>query len=98
MLLFSEQVGRVDERRNAIFLASQIITRWDELDWPDTGMHDSAVVSGDEEFRIRRVVTEILPGVREMRLLISSDERTSIEIIRRFYNDEGMRDIDWRRI
>lgn len=98
MILFSGQVGMVDERRNALLLAGQVVAGWEDRGWPDTGIHDSTVVSGDRGFRIRRVVTELLPGVREMRLLISSEERTSIELVRRFYDDGSARDKDWRRI
>jgi hypothetical protein len=83
--LFSDRISDIEGRKNALLLADQIVSSWDQDDYPEIGVFDSTAVSGVSEFEIRRIVSEVSPGVREMHVYIGNVESSRLELVRRFY-------------
>ncbi len=98
LLFFVDRVSLIEDRRKALLLAGQLLTRWESGEVPAMGVLDSVVIAGDTRFQIRRVVIECNPGIREMQLIISRDDRRSLELTRKFYDTVSNEMIEWRKI
>ena len=98
LLFFLDRISILEDRRKALLLAGELMVQWESGDAPAVGVHDSTAVTGDACFMIRRVVIERTPGVREMKLIISRDDRRNLELTRNYYEigNNGM--TEWRRI
>ncbi len=85
LLFFTYRIGKIEDRRNELLLGSHILSEWDSRQLPSTGVFDSVVVAGCRKFDIRRIVSDIRPGEREMRLLIGREGRMELELVKRYY-------------
>lgn len=84
--LFTGRMESMRDRRDALLLAGSVIASMEGAPFPETGLFDSATVAGGCRMRIRRVVSEVSPGVREMRLFVGKERGTEIELVRRYYD------------
>ncbi len=89
LLLFSNSIRNVEDRKNALLLANQIFSTCSESFYPEVGVYDSTAVSGVVQYEIRRTVSEISPGIREMHLYVGrNDGSNRIELVRKYYDLE----------
>ena len=89
LLLFAESIRNVEDRKNALLLANQIISTCNESFYPDVGVYDSTAVSGGVQYGIRRTVSEVSPGIREMHIYVGrNDGSNRIELVRNYYDLE----------
>ncbi|MEN8209336.1 MAG: hypothetical protein ABFR50_08795 [Candidatus Fermentibacteria bacterium] len=89
MLLFEDSIRNVEDRRNALLLASQIFSTLSGSYYPEVGVYDSTAVSGGVQYGIRRTVSEISPGIREMHIYVGrNDGSNRIELVRKYYDLE----------
>ncbi len=89
LLLFAESIRNVEDRKNALLLANQIFSTWSESFYPEVGVYDSTAISGGVQYGIRRIVSEVSPGIREMYLYVGrNDGSNRIELVRKYYDLE----------
>lgn len=89
LLLFSGSIRNVEDRKNALLLANQIFSTWSGSFYPEVGVYDSTAVSGGIQYGIRRTVSEVSPGIREMHIYVGrNDGSNRIELVRNYYDLE----------
>ncbi|OPL18869.1 MAG: hypothetical protein AVO35_02745 [Candidatus Aegiribacteria sp. MLS_C] len=84
LVMYNGEISRLESRKYSLLLAGQLVSDWDSMDYPGTGVFDSTAVVGGIRFDIRRMVHEIEPGLMEMRLYIGEDGDWDVELARRF--------------
>ncbi len=89
LLLFADRIRNVEDRRNALLLANQIFSSFSGSFYPEVGVYDSTAVSGSVQYGIRRTVSEVSPGIREMHIYVGrNDGSNRIELVRKYYDLE----------
>jgi hypothetical protein len=88
VLLFTNRIRSIEDRRNALLLADQILSSWSRSDYPEVGVFNSTSVSGSVQYGIRRTVIEISPGIREMHVYVKRNNGSDIELVKKFYDQE----------
>ena len=89
LLLFSDSIRNMEDRKNALLLANQILSTWSGSFYPEVGVYDSTAISGGVQYGIRRTVSEVSPGIREMHLYVGrNDGSNRIELVRKYYDLE----------
>ncbi|MCK5116719.1 MAG: hypothetical protein KAR44_08970 [Candidatus Aegiribacteria sp.] len=90
LLLFAESIRNVEDRKNALLLANQIFSTLSGSFYPEVGVYDSSAVSGGVQYGIRRTVSEVSPGIREMHIYVGrNDGSNRIELVRKYYDLEN---------
>lgn len=84
LVMYNTRISELENRKNALLLAGQLISRWDGMENSATGIFDTTAVVGGIRFDVRRTVSEVTPGIMEMRLYIGEDGDWSVELARRF--------------
>ena len=88
VLLFTNRIRSIGDRKNALLLASQVLSSWSRSDYPEVGVFNSTAVSGSVQYGIRRTVIEISPGIREMHIYVKRNSGSDIELVKKFYSQE----------
>ena len=86
--LFSSSIRNIENRKNALLLADQIMSSWSGSDYPEIGAFSTTAVSGNVQYGIRRTVIDVSPGVREMHVYVKRDGDCDVELVRKFYDQE----------
>jgi hypothetical protein len=88
VFLITSRIRNIEDRKNALLLAGQILTSWSRSDYPEIGVYNSTAVSGSVQYGIRRIVSEVSPGIREMHLYVRRNNDIGIELVKKFYDQE----------
>lgn len=87
LLLFANSIRNMEDRKNALLLANQIFSTLSGSFYPEVGVFDSTAVSGGVQYGIRRTVSEVSPGIREMHIYVGrNDGSNRIELVRKYYD------------
>jgi len=87
LLLFANSIRNMEDRKNALLLANQIFSTLNGSSYPEVGVFDSTAVSGGVQYGIRRTVSEVSPGIREMHIYVGrNDGSNRIELVRKYYD------------
>lgn|GEM_PF-2960262 len=87
LLLFANSIRNMEDRKNALLLANQIFSTLNGSFYPEVGVFDSTAVSGGVQYGIRRTVSEVSSGIREMHIYVGrNDGSNRIVLVRKYYD------------
>ncbi len=93
---FFQGSKKIEQRRSALLIANSVISAYDSGNLPEAGVFLDTESIGGMEFRIRKTVTLISPGIRELSVSVNCENNVGVELVRRFYGMEM--NSEWRRL
>ena len=85
---FVQGSRKIEQRRSALLIANSMISLYNSERLPEAGVFLDTENTGGMEFRIRRTVTVISPGIRELNISVNYENNVGVELVRRFYGME----------
>ncbi len=86
---FIKGMEKIESRRNALTIASSTIAAYDRQNrFPEPMEIMDINVTGGWEFTVKTTVLEITPQISELRVSVSGDNGTGIELTKRYYRSK----------
>lgn len=79
---------RIEQRRSALLIANSVISSYNSGNLPEAGVFLDTESIGGMEFEIRKTVTQISPGIRELSVSVNCENNAGVELVKRIYGME----------
>ncbi len=85
---FVQGSRKIEQRRSALLIANSVISSYNSVELPETGVFTETENTGGTDFRIRKAITEISPSILELSVSVTCENNVDVELVRRFYGME----------
>ncbi len=85
---FLQGSRKIEQRRSALLIANSVISMYESGNLPEAGVFLDTENTGGIEFRIRKTVTPVSPGVQELSVSVNCENNVGVELVKRFYGME----------